>query len=148
MASIVDLFKTILMIQLVFFIFITILGHYLPDQYSEFLNPLSESQSNVDINAMSDDMEDLMEKQQSMPSEDVGGLALYSGNLLISLFVNFLIAVPAMFVLLITYIGMLVNVDPFLLNNLKMFTFILIGLMYIFALVLLLVSLRTGRQIV
>jgi len=148
MGSIVSFFKIILMIQIFYAIGISVIDYGLPAQYSNNLDPLSDNSANVDINSMSDDMEDLIDKQQTMPNEDLGGLALYSGNLLISLFINFLTAVPAMFVLLVTFIGMLINVDPFYLNQIKLFIFIVIGLGYVFSLVLLLVSLRTGRQIV
>lgn len=138
-------FKVVLTIQLFWSFLFTILLATMPTASLTHLQVFSNQDAQIDISSVSTDIEDSIDDQLNIPLVDTGSLLFYSGNIVIDLMLNFLTAVPSMFTLLLEGLFLIIPVDAYLQNWIKLFTFALVGVMYMLGLMSFLSSFRSGR---
>ena len=140
-----DYFKTVLTIQLFWSFAFTILIATIPVASLNFVQPFANQDAQIDISSVSTDMESSIDSQLNIPLVDAGALLFYSGNIVIDLMLNFLTAVPSMFTLLLSGLFLIIPVDAFLQKWILLFTFALVGIMYMLGLMAFLSAFRSGR---
>jgi len=106
---------------------------------------LFEAGMDYDLQSVSEEIEDNIQKQTDVPVVEVGALIFYSGNILIDMLLNFITAVPQMIFILLTGFGLLFTMDPSVLIQLQIFAGVVITLMYVLMIIQMLTSIRSGR---
>lgn len=145
--DIMSLFKVVLMIQLFYSFSITTITYALPDDSLDFVTSFSDITSKVNLESVSGDVQDSLQRQTNIPVVELGALVFYSGNILIDLILNFLFAIPEMLAMLINGFTMLFNVDSYLFAIVQLFSSVIIGIMYLLGVIQLLTGIRSGRLI-
>lgn len=129
-----DFFKTMLTVQLFWAIAVTILLSVTPIATTNQLSLVQYQNGSFDLLEVKSQFEGIMTSQTNIPFVNAGALIFYSGNLILNLMVNFFTFVPQMFTILLSIIALIIPIDPTLLNTLKLFITVFMGIMYVIAL--------------
>lgn len=143
--DIMQLFKIIILVQLFYAFCITGLTHALPADSLNYVTSFSDVGRTIDLDTVSDDVQESLESQTNIGVIELGALVFYSGNILIDLLLNFAFAMPQMFGLLVHGFTMLFNLDPIIFALVELFTAVAIMVLYFIALIQLLTGIRSGR---
>jgi hypothetical protein len=147
MTNVMNLFKIIILIQLLYGIGITGYTQILPEDSLNYVTSFSDLGNEIDFNTISSEVEDSLERQTNIPVIELGALVFYSGNILIDLIMNFAFAIPQMLILLMNGIFSLMSVDAVLLGYVQLFISTTISVLYLIGIIELLTGLRSGRSI-
>lgn len=142
-----DYFWHAIEIQLLYSVIITLLMYSVPAADQTYLLHIGQASAASNPHQIANKFQDSLTRQQSFGVVDVAGLALYSGNLLIDLILNFFTAIPSMVTIVIKGIFLFIHVDPVVQTNIEVFAFSLLSIIYIISILSLLLSVRTGRQV-
>lgn len=144
-----DLFKGILIMSLFYGFSITLLAYYIPDENITHIQMFNGLNDRIDLNSVSSEVETSLQKQTNLPLIELGALVFYSGNILIDLLLNFILALPLMCVMLINGIIYLLPSFPAQMkNNILLFSTSLFTIMYLIGIIQLLTNIRaTGKVI-
>lgn len=145
MANMWDVFKVILVVQLFYSFAITTYTHVLPDDTLNHVTSFSDLAGEIDLESVSNDIQDSVQDQINIPVVELGALVFYSGNIILDLLLNFFFALPQMFTLLINgFLQLFVNIDPFITNTIQIFLSVIITVLYFLGAIQLLLNIR-GR---
>lgn len=145
MASMWDVFKVILVVQLFYAFAITTYTYALPDDTLNHVTSFSDLADNIDLESVSNDVQDSVEDQINIPVVELGALVFYSGNIILDLLLNFFFALPQMVTLFINgFLQLFTNVDSFIMNTLEIFLGVLVTVLYFLGALQLLLNIR-GR---
>jgi hypothetical protein len=147
MSNTMKLFTMILIVQLFYGFAVTTMAYAVPDDAKTYVTSFSEVDSNLDLETIGTDVEESLESQTNIPVIDIGALVFYSGNILIDLLLNFVLAIPSMITLLINGLMMLINADGYLVLQLQTFAGVLITVLYFIGIIQLLTNVRSGRAV-
>lgn len=139
-----DIFKTILLIQLFWGFGISIITYATPADAKHYLYEYS---ADNDVSTTISDVQTSLTRQKNIPLIEMGAIVYYSGNILIDLLINSLYAAPQMVALLSKGILHIFSIDSFMWAHLELFTATLITITYIIGLLQLLVGVRSGRVV-
>lgn len=141
-------FVAIIVIQLFYSFGVTILSHTLSDfpVNNEALTPYTDEQ--IDITDISGRIESTTQNQLNIPLIDLGALVFYSGNIIVDLMLNFFLAVPSLFTLVVSGFSLFFNVDAFLMTQIKIFLFAVVTIIYFLNMVAFVLNIRSGRTVV
>ena len=145
MVNVMDLFKWILIIQLFYAFCITGIAHAMPDDALSYTTAFSDVTSEINLENVSSQVEDSLERQTNIPVIELGALVFYSGNILIDLVLNFAFAIPQMIGLVIAGIVMIFNIDAQLVLFVELFSGVTITALYLISIIQLIVGIRSGR---
>jgi len=141
--DLVGFFTILIVAQMFFSIGITAYGAVAPGEAKVYLNNLFGI--DLDISEIANEMETGLSNQADAPLLDLGALAFYSGNVILSLLLNFVFAVPSMVTIIFSALTLVVTFDSAIMNYLQLFIFLTFTIIYIFSLLRLLSGIRTGR---
>jgi len=148
--GVMEWFKVALAVQLFYGLAVSLMVYGLSDapnySNSSVQNFLAANQD-FNTETIAEDIGVNADKQFEIGVRDVGSLAYFSGNFLIDLVVNAATAIPQMFGLLIYGIGYYVGLDKVIASNLQLFVAVLVGALYVLAIIEMLVGVRSGRSI-
>ncbi len=143
-----DFFKVMLIVQLFFSFAITSLTYALPEDTLNYVTSFSDITEKIDLESVSDDVQESVEKQTNIPVIELGALVFYSGNILIDLLLNFAFAIPEMIGMLINGIMILfMGVDSYLFATVQLFSAVAITIIYFISIIQLISSIRSGRSV-
>ena len=141
------MFKTVIIIQLFYAVAITMLAYAMPAASLNYVTSFSDLTDEISLESVGTDVQDSLEQQTNMPIIELGALVFYSGNILIDLLLNFVTALPQMFILLIQGIMSLISVDGFLMGQVQLFATVAISVFYLIAIIQILTNVRSGLVI-
>lgn len=145
MASMMDMFKWIIIVQLFYAVSITLIAYALPADSLNYVSAFSDVANDIDLEGVSDQVQESFEKQTDIPVIELGALVFYSGNILIDLLLNFAFAIPEMIGLIINGILLLLNIDSYVFVVVQLFMSVLVMVLYLLSLIQLLTNVRSGR---
>ena len=148
MDNILTIFKIMIIVSIVYSLGMTLIAYSLPADSISYPDMFKESLTNADIDDISTSLEDSMQLQTNVPVIDIGTLVFYTGNFLLDLLLNFITAVPQMFGLLITGLGILINADPFMITRIQVALTALWLAMYVIGIIQFITGLRSGSNLV
>lgn len=140
-----QLFKTILIVQLFFSFAITGIVYYIPDDAKNMVSSFSDVASDIDLDSVGNEVQDALERQTNIPVIDVGALVFYSGNILLDLLLNFAFAIPQMFGLIIYGLTRIISLPVYMVGLVELFTGVTIIALYFVSLMQLITGIRSGR---
>ncbi len=146
--EIMNLFKTMILMQLFYSFAITTLSYAMPDDTMNFVTSFSDITEKTSLDKVSSDVQQSLSKQTNIPVVELGALVFYSGNILIDLILNFLFAIPEMIAMLINGLLMIFSIDSNLFAFVEIFTGVAIGVFYMIGIIQLLLGLRSGRTVI
>lgn len=147
MATMWDVFKIILIVQLFYSFSITIYSHVLPEETLNHVTSFSDLAEDIDLNSVSNDIQESVQDQINIPVVELGALVFYSGNIILDLLLNFFFAIPQMFTLLLGgFLMLFTNIDSFITNTIQIFLSVLVTVLYFLGSLQLLLNLRSGGR--
>jgi len=141
-------FRIILVMMLFYSFCITVLVYALPSDAATQVLPYSNVGDNIDMEGISQDLEEGLTRQTNIPVIEAGALVFYSGNILIDLLLNFAYALPQMLGLLVHGITYLFNLDAFIFVSVQIFASVLMTALYFLGLIQLLTGQRSGSGLI
>lgn len=138
-------FKVAILVQLLYAVAITMIAHSLPVDARVHINPFQEGSEDIDIQNTADKVSSSLEKQTDIPVIELGALVFYSGNILIDLILNFMTAIPQMFVILFDAFLRLIPIDTVISVNIKLFVTSGLTIFYVIGVINLLMNIRSGQ---
>jgi hypothetical protein len=145
----IELLKLMLIVQVFFGFSITILVYVLtPFGVVTEMAAFNSYADRLPMQNITAKLEGSVQSQTNVPVVELGALVFYSGNIVIDLLLNFIFAVPEMITLVIAGIGLLVNVDPYMISVFKGFVGVLFTVLYFVAILQMITNIRSGGRVV
>jgi len=136
----------IIIVQLFFSLGITMITYSMPDSSTSVeATSYTDITKRINLTSVGNDIEGGLTQQTSIPVIELGALVFYSGNILIDLLLNFIFALPEMAFLLMSIITNILGIDNFLMDQIQIFTSVLIFAIYFIGVIQLLTGIRSGR---
>lgn len=148
MKNALSIFMIILIIQLFYATSVTIVAHSLPDDVKNYVDPSFNVASNIDVDTVSQDLEESLQSQLNIPLIELGALVFYSGNLIIDLLLNFLTALPQLITLVLSTIMQIVNLDTQITIYVQAFLTGIVSIYYFISLIVLITNIRGRGSII
>jgi len=145
--SVMTMFKVILVVQLFFAVGITLLTYAVPTSFINQVSSFSEVAEAINLESVSGDVQQSLERQTDIPAVELGALVFYSGNILIDLLLNFIFAIPEMVGLIINGLTRLLSIDTFMIATVQTFIGVVVMVLYFIGIMQLLVGVRSGRLV-
>ena len=147
MSDTMNLFKTIILVQLFYAVCITGLVASMPGESVDYVTGFSDLADQIDINTVSEEVQQSLTRQQSIPVIELGALVFYSGNILIDLLLNFFFAIPEMLTMLINGVMMLFGIHVEAMGIIQIFLSVITVVLYVISVIQLAVGVRSGRLV-
>lgn len=142
-----NLFVTIVIVQLFYSFAITSVSYAMPEDSLNFVSAFSDIANDINLENVSVQVQDSIESQTNIPIIELGALVFYSGNILIDLMLNFAFAIPEMIGLLTNAFLMLLNVNSYIWALVQLFASVVVTVMYFIGLMNILIGVRSGRMV-
>jgi len=146
--NMMNLFKTIIIVQLFYAFAITCLAYAMPANSLTYVDAFGDLAQEIDVEGVSGDIESSIDSQLNIPVVELGSLIFYSGNILLDLLLNFFFAIPEMIGLLLHGFTMLFNIDAVLYQAVEAFSAAIVTILYVIGLIEILISIRSGRALI
>ena len=143
-----DYFKGVIIMQLFWAFAFTLLTATVPAQDLPQLAVFNFQNGSVDLETIGTSFQDAITNQTNIPLLDYGALVFYSGNIILDLVLNFFFAIPEMATMLISAFFMFFPVAGGIQEEITVFLFAFIGVMYIIGLLSFVSNIRSGGDIV
>jgi len=144
-----DYFKAILLTQLFYSVAVTMILYSLQGTILTIpIQSFTDLSNNININNVTGDVQNTLTRETQFSVVDLGALALFSGNILLDLLVNFAFALPQMITLLINGIIMLIGIDAQITIYIQTFATAVVMIMYFISLLSLLTNIRSRGTVV
>lgn len=140
-------FTVTIMIMIFYSFGITIFTHSLPAAQLDYVTSFSDLTNDLDLQSISNDFESSVEETMNIPLIELGALVFYSGNILIDLLMNFLYAIPQMIALFLQGLCWLFNFPSAIIQQIELFSTVLITVMYFIGLIQLVMNIRSQGAI-
>jgi hypothetical protein len=148
MSDTMNVFKTIILVQLFFSFAITGIAYALPEDAKHYVSSASDLANEIDLEGTGKQIESSLEQQTNIPVIELGALVFYSGNIIIDLILNFIFAIPQMFGLLINLLLMVFGaVDYYLTALVQIFISVTYYSIYLINAMQTMTNVRSGRVI-
>jgi len=141
--GVLDYFARGIEVQIFYSLAITLLLYSMPLTDVNYVAQFEASEANNNLETISNDFQDSFNTQAGFGIVDVGALALFSGNIVIDLILNFFTAIPSMITLLLRAIFMFVSIEATLQTTIEAFVFVLIAVIYVISLLNFLINVRS-----
>lgn len=144
MSNIMNLFVSMIVVQLFFAGAVTIITYAMPSDTLPYINMLT---ANDDFNAVdtAQKMQNAVQRQTNIPLVDIGALVFYTGNIILDLLLNFIFAIPTMITLLINLVSMLFGgLDTFFVTIIQSTFSVLMLCIYFIYLLEFIAGIRSG----
>jgi hypothetical protein len=138
------LFVTMIIVQGFYAFAVTLIAYSVPPDVLGYTSTVSQPASDFNIPMMNSKVSSNLNLQKNIPLIDLGSLLFYSGNFIMDMLLNFITAIPQMISLLIMLIfGNLINLDPYILTQINVFSGGIITLIYMIGIIQTLMSIRS-----
>lgn len=142
-----DYFKTVIIIQLVFGIGVTMIAHSLPNQtfvsISQEITPEEiESMQNISSN-FTNDIDQIRNPPIDLPIIDTAFVLFYTGNIIIDAFINSIFAIPSMCSVIVTGFAIFFPIDPYFETMLGIFVYAIVAILYIIGIIGVIINIRS-----
>lgn len=144
MSETTSFFTRAIEVMALYSLMITLLTYSLPATDLNYVLELRGEPAYREIGSMSSEFQNNISQQKSFGVVEVGALALYSGNILIDLILNFFTAIPSMATIIINGLLIFMNISEPAKTALLGFTGAIIGIIYMISIILLLLDIRSG----
>ena len=144
MGETTDFFTRAIEVMAVYSIMITLLVYALPAEDRTFVLELKASPAFIELDDMSNEFQTGIQQQKSFGVVEFGALALFSGNILIDLILNFFTALPSMASIIMNGVLMFMNLSDPIRNAVMLFTYAIVGIIYLISIILLLINIRSA----
>jgi len=148
MRNALNIFMVILIIQLFYAVSINIIAYSLPSVTNEYINQANSISGQVDIQDVTNRMENSFGNQLNIPVIELGALVFYSGNFLVDLLLNFLTALPQLISLVLYIIFNIVGADAQIIYFIQLFLTGIVTIYYFMSLITLLTNIRGRGSII
>ncbi len=146
MGETTDFFTRAIEVMAIYSIMITLLIHALPAEDRDFVLELQASPAFIELGDMSNEFQTGIQQQKSFGVVEFGALALFSGNILIDLILNFFTALPSMATIIMNGVLMFMNLSDPIRNAVMFFTYAIVGIIYLISIILLLINIRSASS--
>ena len=102
----------------------------------------------VDLATIGTSFQDAITNQTNIPLLDYGALIFYSGNIILDLILNFFFAIPEMATMLISAFFLFFPLAGGIQEEITIFLFAFIGVMYVIGLLSFISNIRSGAKII
>lgn len=146
MAGQVSFFRYAVEVQALFSIFITLMVYAVAMFNPSDLNYVYQLQGTPtykDLDGFGDKFQSSIEQQRSFGVVEIGALALYSGNILVDLILNFFTALPSMATIIVNGLFMFLNVAAPIKEAALKFVYLIVGIIYLILIITLLLDIRS-----
>ena len=126
----------------------TTFAYTLPEDQIQFVSIYLDNPTAGVLRDISLDVEQNIGNQLSLPVLDTVTLIMFTGNILVDLILNFLTALPSMFILLIEGIALFVPIEATLLQTFEMLLWVTATVLYLIAITSTIANLRSSRGLV
>lgn len=141
------MFKAVIMVQLFYGLAISLLAYSLPPEAITFVQGFSDISANTDFKTISSEIQGSIEEQANMPVIELGALVYYSGNIIIDMILNTVLAIPEMMTLIVNGLCMLINLDTYVTSMIQLYAGVTFTILYFISIIQLLTNIRSGRVI-
>jgi len=135
--------KAILTIQLFYAFAITLIIYSVPASDVGSLEMYEEPAEEVNITSIESQVRESTQQQVNVPLVDLSSLVFFSGNVIVDLMLNFVLAVPQMFVLLVSSFTLFLPIDAVITQRVAWFIGAFVGVMYFLGIIAFLMNIRT-----
>jgi hypothetical protein len=139
--------KVILIIQAFYGVAMTLLIYSMPVDALHYASDFGAVTTTMDLSNITNQVQGQITKQSKLPIIEFGALVFYSGNIIIDLFLNFAFAVPQMIGALLGGLAMLMSTDTYMWATIRIFSTVLIGVLYLIGVMSMLLTVRSGGRI-
>lgn len=147
--SAMDYFKAVLLTQLFYSVAIVLILYGLEGTtLAPHIQSFSDVGGSIGLNNVTSEVQNTLDRETQFSVVDLGALALFSGNILLDLLVNFAFALPQMITLLVNGVLQLIGVDAQITAIVQIFATAVIMIMYFIALLSLLTNIRSRGTVV
>lgn len=154
MSDMMQLFRTVILVQLFYAFAITGLVYVLDVADTDvggdavsYATGFSDIADELSLTSVSEDVQGSIQQQTNIPVVELGALVFYSGNILIDLLLNFAFAIPQMMTMLVQGLLMLFNFDTYIWVLVQLFLSVVVIVLYFIGLMQLLIGVRSGRLV-
>ncbi len=126
----------------------TTFAYTLPEDQIQFVSIYLDNPTAGVLRDISLDVEQNIGNQLSLPVLDTVTLIMFTGNILVDLILNFLTALPSMFILIIEGIALFVPIEATLLQTFEMLLWVTATVLYLIAITSTIANLRSSRGLV
>lgn len=144
--GVLDYFSKGIQIQLFYALAITLLVYSMPATDRNFVAQFESSPANVDLETTANEFQNSFQSQANFGIVDVAAFALFSGNSIVDLMLNFFTAIPSMVTLLLKAIFMFVAIDATAQKTIMLYVYAIIAILYVIALLNFLINVRSQTQ--
>ena len=137
-------FGSVILFQLFWSAVVTGYTYVIPSDQLVFVQLFTNSSTATTLQTVAPIVEENIQNQLKLPLIDAATLIFHSGNLIISLILNFLAAIPEMIILIFHGLFMFIPINPQLQVVFKLFILVAGMLLYIISFVGAITTLRSG----
>jgi len=142
--NIMNIFISIIVVQLFFGSSVTLIAYAIPDNALNWVGNIQEGDT-FNPTQTAEMMQNAVERQTNIPLVDIGALVFYTGNIILDLVLNFAFAIPTMITMLINLISMLFGgLDTFFITVIQSFFSVLMLSFYFIYILEFVASIRSG----
>ena len=146
-AQTINYFEYVIIIQLVFAFAITIIVYALPTDTLDYVNNF-ESESDLDLSTVSQDIQSGVDQQMNLPLLDLGALVFYSGNIIIDLMLRFFFAIPEMISIILGVVFMFIGIDAYIAGQLQLLVWAMVAAFYMIGIISFMMNVRSRGAVV
>jgi len=146
-AQTMNYFEYVIIIQLVFAFAITIIVYALPTDTLDYVNNF-ESESDLDLSTVSQDIQSGVDQQMNLPLLDLGALVFYSGNIIIDLMLRFFFAIPEMISIILGVVFMFIGIDAYIAGQLQLLVWAMVAAFYMIGIISFMMNVRSRGAVV
>ena len=146
--SMMNYFKTMVLVMIFFSFGINILVYSMPTETLNYFDPYNDFTNNYPVQNISNSVEGSLQKSKNLPVIELGALVFYSGNFFLDLLLNFAFAVPIMFGLLVSGLQALFGFDPMFVSYIEGFVTVTVSVLYLISLFEFITNIRSQRGII
>lgn len=134
-------------VQALFSLFITLMIYTVPLMTGgdlTYIFELKGAPTYRELGNFGGEFQSSIEQQRSFGVVELGSLALYSGNILVDLILNFFTAIPSMATIIVNGVFFFLNVSTPIKEAALTFTYTIVGIIYLILIITLLIDIRTN----
>lgn len=143
------MFTSAISMMLFYSIATTMLAYSLPAEDLNYVVSFNFGENNIktDYTKISGEVEKNISTQKRVGITDIGGLVLYSGNLVLDLFLNFFASIPSMATLLFKILFLIMPIDNQLATQFLLGVYAFVATAWVLSLIFFITQIRTQTAI-
>lgn len=141
------MFVSFIFLQLFWAFAITLIVPFVPDAQMNQVVFFENDAGLIEYSTLANSLEDGISDQTNIPVLDFGALIFYSSNLILSLMINFITAVPQMLMILLSAFANIFPINYTIMYYMKTFFTLILTIIYYLSLFLFITNIRGGNAV-